>query len=111
MYSTPNLVSLTDRANQLNALCTTLRWAAVRHYNVQKAHEKLVARTVNRKLKHLPSALTAPFSVVPSIDPPAPSIDNTRPTPATFSVPSGHPDDVSALTRSFMSPTEQTIQR
>ena len=109
MYITPNLASLTDHAMQLDALCT-LRWAAVRHYNIQKAHEKLVDRTVNRKLKHLPSAQTAQFSVVPSIDSPATSIDNTRRIPATLSVPSGHPDDVSALTRSFMSPAEQTIQ-
>ena len=106
---TLNLASLTDHASQLDAL-RTLRWAAVRHYNVQKAHEKLVARTVNRKLKHLPSALTAQFSVIPSIDSPAPSINNTRHTPATLSIPCGHPDDVSALTHSFMSPAEQTIQ-
>ena len=65
----------------------------------------------NRKLKHLPSALTAPLSVAPSIDSSAPSIDNDRLTPATLSVPSGQPDDVSALTHSFMSPAEQTIQR
>ena len=37
---------------------------------------------------------------------------NARLTPATLSVSSGHPDDVSVLTYcSFMSPTEQTIQR
>jgi hypothetical protein len=110
LYITPNLASLADRASQLDALCT-LRWAAARHYNIQKAHEKIVARTVNRKLKHLPSALTAQFSGVPSIDPPAPSIDNTRPIPATLSIPSGHSDNVSALTHSFVSPAEQTIQQ
>ena len=111
MYITPNLVSLTDRATQLDAL-HTLQWAAVCHYNIQKAQEKLVACTVhNRKLKHLPSALTAQFSVAPSINPHAPPIDNTRRTPVTLSVPSGHLDDISALTRSFLSPAEQTIQR
>ena len=46
MYITPNLASLTDRATQLDALCT-LWWAAVRHYNIQKAHEKMVARTIS----------------------------------------------------------------
>ena len=46
MYITPNLASLNDRAKQLDAL-RTLRWAAVCHYNIQKAHEKMVARTVS----------------------------------------------------------------
>ena len=64
MYTTPNLASLTDCAMQLDAL-RTLQWAAVRHYNIQKAQEKL---------KHLPSARTAPLSIAPSIDSPAPSI-------------------------------------
>ena len=71
----------------------------------------LLAPLANRKLKHLPSALTDPFSIVPSINSPTPSIANARLTPATLSVPSGHPDDVFALTRFFMSPAEQTIQR
>ena len=76
-YTTPNPASLTNRAEQLDAL-RTLRFTAVHHYNTQKTHEKFVARTVNRKLKHLPSSLTAPFSVVPFIAPSVPSIDNAR---------------------------------
>ena len=108
-YTAPNLASLTDRSKQLDALCL-LRHAAVRHYSLQKTHEKLIARTVHRKLKHIPSALTAPFSAAPSIAPSIHSTDTTRLPPAPFSVPLEHPDDVSALTRSFMSPAEQTMQ-
>ena len=109
IYTAPNLASLTDRSKQLDALCL-LRHAAVCHYSLQKTHEKLIARTVHRKLKHIPSALTAPFSVAPSIAPSVLSTDTVRLTSATLSVPSEHPDDVSALTHSFMSPAEQTMQ-
>jgi hypothetical protein len=108
-YTTPNLASLTDPSKQLDAF-HLLRHAALHHYFLQKTHEKLIACTVHRKLKHIPSALTAPFSVAPSIAPSVPSTDTTRLTSATLSVPPEHPDDVSALTRSFMSPAEQTMQ-
>jgi hypothetical protein len=49
-YTAPNLASLTDRSKQLDAL-RLLQHAAVHHYSLQKTHEKLIARTVNRKLK------------------------------------------------------------
>jgi len=68
IYITPNLASLTDHAAQLDAL-RTLQWAAVRHCNIQKAQEKLVARTVNRKLKHLPSFLLPRPLHSPSLPP------------------------------------------
>ena len=109
-YVAPNLASLTDRSKQLDAL-RLLRHAAVRHYSLQKTHEKLIARTVHRKMKHIPSALTVPFSAAPSIAPSIHSTDTTRLPLAPLSVPLEHPDDVSALTRSFMSPAEQTMQR
>lgn len=109
-YTAPNLASLTDRSKQLDAL-RLLRHAAVRYYSLQNTHEKLIARTVHRRLKHIPSALTTPFSVAPSVAPSVPSTDAARLTSATLSVPSEHTDDVSALTRSFMSPAEQTMQR
>jgi hypothetical protein len=108
-YTAPNLVSLTDRSKQLDVL-RLLRHAATRHYSLQKTHEKLIARTIHRKLKHIPSALTAPISVAPSVAPSFLSTDTARLLSATLSVPSEHPDDISALTRSFMSPAEQTMQ-
>ena len=109
-YVAPNLVSLTDRSKQLDAL-RSLRHAAVRHSSLQKTHEKLIARIIHQKLKYTPSALTAPFSVAPSIAPSIHSTDTTRIPSAPLSVLFEHPDDVSALTHSFMSPAEQTMQR
>ena len=102
-YSPPNLSTLTDRSSQLAAL-RTLRVCAVRHYTVMKAHEKIVHRVVTRKLKDTPSSRTssAPFSV---IIPPARS-DPTAPPQSGNSL-----DGISALTRSFLSPAEHTMQR
>jgi hypothetical protein len=109
-YIAPNLTSLTDCSKQLDAL-RLLRHAAVCHYSLQKTHEKLIARTVHRKLKHIPSALTAPFSAASSITPSIHSTDTTGLPPTPLSVPFEHPNDVSAPTRSFMSPVEQTMHR
>jgi hypothetical protein len=96
-YCAPDLSTLTSRSSQLSAL-RSIRVAAIRHFSQQRAQEKLVACTVARKLKHIPSALTATYSTAPPI------------VPAILaSVPPS--DDISALTRSFMSLAEQTMQR
>jgi hypothetical protein len=96
-YCAPDLSSLTTRSSQLSAV-RSIRVAAVRHFSLQRAQEKLVARTVARKLKHIPSALTATYATAPPVIP-----------AILASVPPS--DDISALTRSFMSPAEQTMQR
>lgn len=96
-YSAPDLTTLVTRSSQLDAL-RCLRAAAVRQHTLLRNQEKLIAKTVNRKLKHT-TALAAPVSVLL----PQP------PLPSASSVSSA--DDVSGLTRSFMSPAEQTMQR
>jgi hypothetical protein len=102
LYFTPNLSTLTSRSSQLGAL-RSLRVAAVRQHTLLRAQERLIAKTVNRKLnKQSPgtTALAAPTSAsIPrlSFGSNAPSVVPT--------------DDVSALTRSFMSPAEQTMSR
>jgi hypothetical protein len=86
-YSVPDLSTLTTRAAQLSAL-RSLRVIAVRHYTLMKAQEKLVAKTIARKMKH--GAMAAPFSAEkPALPAPSPP----------------------AWTRSFVSPAEQTMQR
>ena len=100
LYSPPDLATLLTRSSQLAAL-RSLRVAAVRQYTLLRNQERLIAKTVLRKLKHVPTtALAAPISVAtPPVIPPVASI------------PSAQPDDVSTLTRTFMSPAEQTMQR
>jgi hypothetical protein len=90
----PDLSSLTSRSAQLHAL-RILCVAAVHHYHLfSKAQEKLVAKTVLRKLKQGPqaTALAAPFSA------------QSPPAPATT---------VSALppTRTFLSPAKEMMLR
>ena len=99
-YLPPDLSTLVTRSSQLQAL-RYLRVAAVRQHTLLRNQEKLIAKTVNRKLKHTPSstALAAPASVILPSPPPVSSVSRI---PA---------DDVSALTRSFLSPAEQTMQR
>jgi hypothetical protein len=93
-YCAPDLSTLTS--SHLSAL-RYIRVAAVRHFSQQRAQETFVACTVAHKLKHIPSALTATYSTAPPV------------VPAILaSVPPS--DDISALTRSFMSPAEQTMQ-
>jgi hypothetical protein len=102
LYLPPDLSTLTTRSSQLAAL-RPLHVAAVRNYTILRNHERLIAKTVLRKLKHTgpATALAAPLSVasVPSVHAPASSI------------PLDQPDDVSGLTRTFISPAEQTMQR
>ena len=97
-YLTPDLSSLTCRSTQLAAL-RSLRFFAVRHHTLMRAQEKLVARTIARKLKHAPAALTVPFSA--AVSPPS-SVPGSE---------AGASDDVSAITKVFLSPAEQTMQR
>jgi hypothetical protein len=81
----------------------SLRVAAVRQFTLLRAQERLIAKTVNRKLnKQSPgtAALAAPISA-----------SVIRPVPGSFTSPVGPSDDVSTLTRSFMSPAEQTMSR
>jgi hypothetical protein len=100
LYSPPDLSTLTTRSSQLNALCS-LRVAAIRNHTILRNHERLIAKTALRKLKHIPpTALAATIS--------ATSIPATA---SVSSIPVDQPDDVSALTRTFMSPAEKTIQR
>jgi hypothetical protein len=101
LYSTPDLASLTTRSAQLAAL-RSLRVAAVRQYMLLRNQERLISKTVLRKLKHNPtSALAAPISTTATSSP-----------TTSLSVPAAaQPDDMSGLTRSFMSPAEQTMQR
>jgi hypothetical protein len=102
LYSAPDLSTLTSRSSQLGAL-RSLRVAAVRQYTLLRAQERLIAKTINRKLnKQSPgtTALAAPISA-----------SVVRPIPGSFTSPVGLSDDVSALTRSFMSPAEQTMRR
>ena len=92
-YSTPDLSSLTSHSTQLATL-RSLRFSAFRHHTLMRAQEKLVARTIARKLKHTPSGLTAHF--LAAITPPT-SIPGATATGS---------DDVSAITKVFLcSPT------
>jgi hypothetical protein len=94
LYSPPQLSTLTTRSSQLTAL-RCLRVVAVRQYTFLRNQERMIAKTVLRKMKNNPTALSAPAHVLSS--------------PPQLSAAS---DDVSALTtRSFMSPAEQTMQR
>jgi hypothetical protein len=103
-YFPPDLSTLTSRSSQLTAL-RAIRVVAVHHYALQCVQEKLVARTVLRKLKTAtPSAaLAAPFSVAPSPIPPFLPPVAGGPAPPT--------DNISTLTRTYMSPAEHTMQR
>ena len=89
-YSPPDLSTLVSRSSQLHAL-RILRVAAVRHHTQLRAQEKLIAKTVLRKLKQGPTtALATPLSIQQALPP-----DN----------------DVVTSTRVFLSPAEATMQR
>ena len=92
-YSAPDLSTLVTRSSQLAAL-RSLRATAVRQYTILKNHERLIYRTVQRRLKNN----TAPTSS-------SPVMVTTDPTPTTQT------DDESPLAQTFMSPAEQTISR
>ncbi len=97
-YSPPDLSLLTTRSSQLDAL-RSLRVAAVRQFSLLRAQEKLIAKTVLRKMNpRTPGAtpLAAPFSAAPSRH-------------ASFA-PTGTPNDHVPV-RTFMSPAEQTMTR
>jgi hypothetical protein len=97
-YSTPDLSTLLTRSSQLAAL-RSIRVGAVLHFIFIRAQEKLIAKTVLRKLKQSLMALAAPISVA------------AAPAPLS-SVPSSQvADDVSDITHTFVSPAEQTMQR
>jgi hypothetical protein len=91
-YLSPDISTLGARSSQLEAL-RYVRVAAVRQNTLLRNQEKLIAKTVNRKLKHVPNStvLAAPVSVLLPQSP--------------------HSDDVSGLTHAFVSPAEQTMQR
>jgi hypothetical protein len=96
--STPDQSPLLTHSSQLAALCS-VRIAAVRDFIFIRAQETLIAKTVLRKLKLSPMALAAPISVA------------AAPAPLS-SVPSSQvADDLSDMTRAFVSPAEQTMQR
>jgi len=98
LYSPPDLSLLTTRSSQLDAL-RSLRVAAVRQYSLLRAQEKLIAKTVLRKMHpRTPGAtsLAAPFSAAP-------------PRHASFA-PTGTPTDHVPV-RVLMSPAEQTMNR
>ena len=97
-YLPPDLSLLTTRSSQLDAL-RSLRVAAVWQFSLLRAQEKLIAKTVLRKVNpRTPGAtsLAAPFSAAP-------------PRHASFA-PAGTPNDHVPV-RTFMSPTEQTMSR
>ncbi len=102
LYSAPDLSTLTSRSSQLGAL-RSLRVAAVRQFTVLRAQERLIAKTINRKLNKHSSGTTALAAPI--------SASVTRPIPSSLIPSVGLSDDVSALTRSFMSPAEQTMSR
>ena len=99
----PDLVTLATRSSQLDAICC-LRVAAVQQRTLLLNQEKLLAKTVNQKLKQSqPSAaLAAPVSVAL----PQPPL----PLPPLSFIPGAPPDDVSAPTCLLVSPAEQTMQ-
>ncbi len=102
LYSALDLSTLTSRSSQLGAL-RSLRVAAVRQFTVLRAQERLIAKTINRKLNKHSSGTTALAAPI--------SASVTRPIPSSLIPSVGLSDDVSALTRSFMSPAEQTMLR
>jgi hypothetical protein len=85
-FTVPDLSTLTSRASQLAAL-RSIRVVAVRHYTLMKAQEKLVARTIARKMKN--STFSAPLLASAS-------------TLATPPLPTA---------TTYVSPAEQTMQR
>jgi hypothetical protein len=101
-YTPPDLSTLVTRSSQLDAL-RCLRVAAVRQHTLLRNQEKLIAKTVNRKIKHIqpPTALAAPASVIP------PRLSPSASSPAL----SVSFDAASNPTRSFMSPAEETMRR
>jgi hypothetical protein len=125
LYSRPDLSTLTSRSSQLDAL-RDLRRAAVRNYTSLKNQERIIAKSVIRKLKHAPTTAVSVASL-----PGAPTfVSSTRGfafdgAPATtpaFMSPAAHTSQqyhqapplmppVEHQARSFMSPAEQTMQR
>jgi hypothetical protein len=103
LYSAPDLATLVTRSAQLAAL-RVLRVAAVRQYTLLRNQEKLIAKTVNRKLKqsHSATALAAPVSVHLPQPPLSASLSPASSAPC-------HDASISAQT--FMSPAEETMRR
>jgi hypothetical protein len=58
LYSAPDLSTLTSRSSQLGAL-RSLRVAAVRQFTLLRAQERLIAKTINRKLNKQSPGTTA----------------------------------------------------
>ena len=101
LYSAPNLSTLASHSSQLAAL-RCLCVAAVRQFTFIRAQERLISKTLLQKLnKHNHNANTLSSTN-------ALSVVHSKPL---SSVPIGPSDDVSALTKSFMSPAEQTMRR
>jgi hypothetical protein len=65
-----------------------------------RAQEKLVARTIARKLKNAPHAISAPFLAA-----------STPPSSVLAATAVDASDDISGITKVFLSPAEQTMQR
>jgi hypothetical protein len=84
-----------------------LRAIAVRHYTLIHAQERLVNRALARRMK---TSITAALSV----EPPSQISPASAPVPAPIHtiLPASAPaDDVSTLSRTFVSPADQTMQR
>jgi hypothetical protein len=98
----------TTRSPQLSAI-RMLRAIAVGHYTLLHAQERLVNRALARCME---ISITAALSVEPP--PPIPPAPVSAPVPApvhTILPASAPADDVSTLSRTFVSPAEQTTQR
>jgi hypothetical protein len=91
-YSAANLFTFITCSSQLAALCS-IQVAAAHHFVLFLAQEKLIAKTVNPKMKQLPSALAAPMSVTTAA---APFLRPKlwRPDPINRCVPMDHSNDI-----------------
>ena len=104
LYSPPDLSTLTSRSSQLDAL-RSLRIVAVRNFTSLRNTERLIAKTVLRKLhgKGQTTALAATFAATPSAAPPASTVTEIVPFEPTATD--------SSFAHTFMSPAEQTMRR
>jgi hypothetical protein len=105
-YLPTNLSLLTTRSAQLSAI-RMIRAIAVRNYTLLRAQERLVNRALARRMK---TSITAALSVEPPT--PIPPASAPIPAPIHTILPASAPaNDVSTLSRTFVSPAEHTMQR
>jgi hypothetical protein len=96
-YHPPNLATLTTRSTQLSSL-RTLRLVAVRHYTIMRNQERMVARSLHKRLTKQPPGTKSAFYIA-------------GPDSVGQHLPFASGPDPSAPTRVLMSPAEQTMQR